>query len=141
LPIGFNAMAESYHTPGDGQPAFILAGSYEQYRRYLSERNLSPDQFRYFSRPGMTRGRTGCRMIRIGTWYLHSPGFAYAFERAAISMGSPIEDDEVIPGENERRAEALRVREKTTRTEPGTRLLGEGAMAALLNEAFLVSKK
>lgn len=101
-------MDALYHTPNNHQPAFILAGSYEQYERYLKERRLSPLQFRYFARPQETRGRTGCRMIRIGTWYRLPVSFVYAFEHAAISMGVEIEDDEVIPGEDARRAEVMR---------------------------------
>ena len=47
----------------------VIAGCYEQYKRYLRETNQSPENVRYISSPEQLRGLRNVEIIKYGTWW------------------------------------------------------------------------
>ena len=47
---------------------FIVAGSFEQYRRHIELKGYNAQEYRYVSSPNILRGITDIQGFFIGTW-------------------------------------------------------------------------
>ena len=49
----------------------VIAGNYRQYKDYLRENNLTPQQARYVDMPEKLRGLHGVEVVKYGEWWLN----------------------------------------------------------------------
>lgn len=49
----------------------VIAGNYRQYKDYLLENNLTPQQARYVDAPEKLRGLRGVEVVKYGEWWLN----------------------------------------------------------------------
>ena len=49
----------------------VIAGNYRQYKDYLRENNLTPQQARYVDMPEKLRGLRGVEVVKYGEWWLN----------------------------------------------------------------------
>lgn len=49
----------------------VIAGNYRQYKDYLRENNLTPQQARYVDTPEKLRGLRGVEVVKYGEWWLN----------------------------------------------------------------------
>lgn len=49
----------------------VIAGNYRQYKNYLRENNLTPQQARYVDMPEKLRGLRGAEVVKYGEWWLN----------------------------------------------------------------------
>lgn len=49
----------------------VIAGNYNQYKNYLRENNLTPQEARYVSTPDVLRGLHNVEVVKVGEWWLN----------------------------------------------------------------------